>query len=214
MSGTVSPGQYTSLITAEHQNQPAFAAAVLASVQPFVDMQNLCTTLTTQTFDLDTAVGAQLDAVGVRIGFSRYLEVPITGGFFSWDTVGLGWDQGYWQGQFALGEQQIALDDSTYRIMLRLKVAANHWDGTNQTYLNLFPTALMPSTNSIQILDNQNMTITVLVTGPQLPPFLANLLTNGVAVYRPAGTTLTYVFQTATAAGASLPHTVPNTVPQ
>ena len=110
-------GQYEDLIVPEHQGQPNFTATVDLSCQPYVDEQNLLANYDL-LFDLDVAVGAQLDAVGVRIGRSRQVTTPLTGVYFAWDTAGLGWDQGYWQGEFDPSTGVTSLDDATYRLLL------------------------------------------------------------------------------------------------
>ena len=122
--------QYVGLIAPEHSNQPNFVATVSLSVQPLADMQVLLAALCDTTFDLDKAIGVQLDAVGLRVGRTRFLPYPLQGIFFSWDDPLRGWDKGIWQGPYdtALGIYQ--LDDDTYRRLLRAKIAANHWDGT------------------------------------------------------------------------------------
>ena len=81
-------------------------------------------------FDLDNAVGAQLDAVGVRIGRSRLIPYALQGLFFSWGDPARGWGQGLWKGPYDVGTSLYQLDDDTYRRLLRAKILANCWDGT------------------------------------------------------------------------------------
>jgi hypothetical protein len=120
---------YTGLVTSEHADKPNFMAMVGGVAQAFVDIQNQLSA-TPPAFDLDSAVGVQLDAVGLWVGVTRNVSTPLTGVYFSLDTVGLGFDQGVWQGPFDPTTGVVSLDDDTYRLLIRAKIGANSWDGT------------------------------------------------------------------------------------
>ena len=88
---------YLKLITSEHRSKPKFEAMVSAVASSFVDQQTLLTDLSMK-FDIDTATGAQLDIIGLWIGRSRNVAIPLTGVYFDWDGTSLvGWDSGTWQ---------------------------------------------------------------------------------------------------------------------
>ncbi len=210
MSGSV--GAYLNLITSEHSNQPNYTATVTASVQPFADAQLVASALDATSFDLDVAVGVQLDAVGVRIGISRYIQTEVSGGFFSWDTPNLGWEQGYWQGEFGVVSSVTALDDTTYRAVLRTKIQANNWDGTNANVGLLIPTALLPVGTIADVLDNQNMSMTIRIRGLAPPPVVAAIIVGGYIPLKPVGVQLTYAIMP-TAGTTGLPFYLPNQVP-
>ena len=123
--------EYTELITSEHKGRPKFEAMVSLVAGAFVGTNNTALSLPS-AFDLDTAVGAQLDVVGKWVGLSRQVAVPLSGVYFAWNTSAVGWNQGVWQGPFDPGTGLIDLDDGTYRILLRAKIGANSWDGTLQ----------------------------------------------------------------------------------
>jgi hypothetical protein len=123
---------YLSLITSWHSDKPRFVNTVAALVQPLIDAQDMLAKLTAD-FDLDTAVGVQLDQVGQWIGRTRYVEQPITGVFFSFNDGNgprTGFNQGIWLGQYDPTDGIMAMDDETYRTVLRLQAIANEWDGT------------------------------------------------------------------------------------
>jgi hypothetical protein len=121
---------YLNLIPAPNNTQPKFMAWVSVLLQGLVDAANVADSLQT-LFDLDTAVGDQLDKVGQWIGLTRYITEPLGNLFFSWDIPGLGWDQAQWSSPFAPRTAAIvALDDFHYRTLLKARVAANQWDGT------------------------------------------------------------------------------------
>lgn len=120
---------YTALITSEHRDKPRFMGTVGALVQPIVDQMNVLQSMPAK-FDLDNAVGVQLDDVGLWVGVSRKIRIPLTGIYFSFDIAGLGFDQGIWKGPFDPDTGLTVLDDDTYRLVIRAKIGANHWDGT------------------------------------------------------------------------------------
>jgi hypothetical protein len=123
---------FLNLITSEHRSRPNFIAWVGVLLQGLVDAANTAESLQT-LFDLDNAVGDQLDKVGQWIGPTRYITEPLAITYFSWDVPGAGWEQADWYhaDPFVLPPAQIVrLDDAHYRTLLRAAVAANNWDGT------------------------------------------------------------------------------------
>lgn len=124
-----STDDYLRLITSQHRGRPRFAATVEALVAPLADLQDFLATVP-GAFDLDSAIGAQLDIAGLWVGRSRQVETPLQGVYFSFDTDGLGFDQGNWKGPFDPDAGLVSLDDESYRTLLRTKIAANAWDGT------------------------------------------------------------------------------------
>ena len=131
--------EYLGLITSWHSDKPRFVNTVAALIQPLVDAQDMLRKLTAD-FDLDTAIGVQLDMVGQWIGRTRYVKQPIHGVFFSFDLPEdrVGFDQGVWQGKYDVTDGISALDDETYRTVLKLQAIANSWDGTLETIADAF----------------------------------------------------------------------------
>lgn len=182
---------YTDLITSEHADKPRFRATILASTDPFVGGQAALLAMP-GAFDLDTAVGAQLDVVGEWVGIGRQIKTPLTGVYFAWDTDGVGWDEGYWQREFDPTQGLTSLLDEPYRLLLRATIALNQWDGSlEQAKAAIEP--LFPN-NAIYIQDNQNMTMDVVVSGPTLDVISAALLQGGYLALKPAGVGTNYVF--------------------
>ena len=182
--GNTYDNSYTGLITAEHQ-KPNFLAVIAALTQPFIDMQNQVNAMP-GLFDVDTAVGVQLDATGLWIGETRDLQVPLTGVYFSFDTSGLGFDQGTIFGPFDPTTQLDVLPDDSFRQLLYAKIANNQWDGTIPgAYTFMEP--VFPG-NQFFIQDNQDMTMLVGVIGPaSLNAVSYALLTGGYLDIKPAG---------------------------
>jgi len=154
--------KYTDRITNYHRGKPLFIQHIDLSTQPLTDASLTLESLLT-AFDIDSAVGVQLDVLGEWIGRTRIVSQPISGVYFSFDTDGLGWDQGVWQGPYDPDSGFTSLSDDTYRVVLKAKIAINNWDGQNDSLPQILETALEGSGLKMQIVDNQNMTIWVWV---------------------------------------------------
>ncbi|WP_313461699.1 DUF2612 domain-containing protein [Pseudomonas nitroreducens] len=180
---------YTGLITTEHSDKPKFMAMTEAVVQPMVDALNASQGLPAD-FDLDLAIGAQLDVVGLWVGISRNVNAPLSGVYFSLDVVGLGFDQGAWKGPFDPDTGIISLDDETYRTLIRAKIGANRWDGTLGQSKQILDLIFSGDTH-VFIEDRQDMSILLGISG-EIPSavFLA-LLTGGYIPIKPEGVRMT-----------------------
>lgn len=154
--------KYTGRITNYHRGKPLFVDHVDLSTRPLSDTSTTLQSFLT-AFDIDSAVGVQLDVLGEWIGRTRIVRQPISGVYFSFDTDGLGWDQGVWQGPYDPDAGFTSLSDETYRIILKAKIAINNWDGQNDSLPAILETALEGSGLKMQIVDNQDMTIFVWV---------------------------------------------------
>jgi hypothetical protein len=185
------PAQYLDLITSEHQDLPLYTAFLSVFLQGQVDLQNVLTSLPA-AFDVDSAVGVQLDQVGVRVGISRAVSTPLTSVYFSWDTDGLGWDQATWQGEFDPDTGITLLSDEAYRQVIKGKIAANHWDGTVAGAKEVWEMAFGPG--MLKLTDNQNMTVTMTWIGAAAPDVVTRqLITLGYFNLKPAGVSLTQI---------------------
>lgn len=131
-----------------------------AYIDPDIDISQTMTGMIS-AFDIDTAVGKQLDILGEWIGRKRRVSTPISGVYFSWDTEKLGWDQGVWQGPFDPDDGFLDLSDEVYRLVLKVKIAINHWNGQNDTLPDILDSALAGSGLRIAIVDNQDMSISI-----------------------------------------------------
>ena len=123
--------QYLDLLTSEYRNQPDLVSVLTERIQGLVDLQNALIQLP-ELFDLDSAIGQQLDYVGQWIGLTRRIvtEAPVT--YFSWGVPGAGWGQSTWMPVPAppTPTAVVSLSDSDYRTLLKARVLANTWDGT------------------------------------------------------------------------------------
>lgn len=185
--GNVEP--YLDLITSEHQGQPNFFAALTALLQPSVDQAAMVQTIP-GLFDFDVAVGAQLDAVGLWIGVTRYLSIPLTGVYFTFNDAVLGFDSGSWQGPGNPVSEVVALDDEAYRLLLRARIAANHWDGTIPGAYAIWQTVFAGTGYGILIVDHGDMSMDLGLFGRVPDAVTLALFTGGFLDLRPCGVRL------------------------
>ncbi|EMW7856907.1 DUF2612 domain-containing protein [Salmonella enterica] len=154
--------KYTDLITNYHATKPKFVEHIDLVTRPLAETSAAINGLI-NAFDIDHATGIQLDILGQWIGLSRIVSQLISGVYFSWDTDGLGYDQGVWQGPYDPDSGYTSLSDETYRIVLKTKIAINNWDGRNDSLPPILDAALDGSGLKMQIVDNQDMTIGIWV---------------------------------------------------
>ena len=190
---------YLNLITSEHRGKEKFEATVVAGVSPFSKLQAVMQGLPAD-FDIDQAVGVQLDAVGAWIGRSRRIDTPLVGVYFAWDDLASdGWESGIWKGPFDPDSGLVDLPDDSYRVLLKAKIAANSWDGTIHGAYAIWATVFTNSQLVIQ--DNQDMSMVVGIAGQPLSIVDQALLTNGYIPLKPEGVRIQY-YAIAPAAGA------------
>jgi hypothetical protein len=145
-------------------------------------------------FDLDLAVGPQLDILGEYIGVSRYQQDILDIPYFGFKLYAGGGNPNGFTDYYAgvnlsgvfyryqnFGVPNTALTDAAYQFLLKLKIILNHSDGTLSnimTFLNMF----LPG--QVQLIDNQNMTLTynVASTVPISAGILANFLPKPMGV--------------------------------
>lgn len=152
--------KYTEKVTNYHATKPRFIQHVDLITRPLSDVSGVMKDMI-RKFDLDTAEGEQLDTVGMWIGRNRNVTTPITNVYFSWDTEGLGWGQGNWQGPYDPDNGFTSLSDDVYRLVLKAQVAINQWDGTVGDLENLMEQIFEGTGIEMQIIDNMDMSITI-----------------------------------------------------
>lgn len=175
---------YLARITSEYQGQPDFEAVVSLGVTLPVEVINILLSLTT-LYDVDFAVGSQLDVIGQWVGVSRNLAIPIPGVVFSWDdTKTDGWDFGSWGGDSGMNVITVLPDDA-YHTLIKARIAANSWDGTIPDAYAIW--AILFPTYDILIQDNGNMTMTTALVGIVPDSVTVALFTGGYIGLRPEG---------------------------
>jgi len=188
MPGNILP--YTGLVTSQHADKPNFMAMISASFQPFADLIDLYHQAP-YLYDVDTASGQQLDVLGEWVGRTRNLSVPISGVYFSFDTPGLGFDQGVWLGPYDSPTGIILLPDEYFRTLVKAAAINNQWDGGLLDSYTFLGQAFNIFGYSFRINDYCNLTISLEIDGPpNPPPLVVALLTEGYFDIRPAGVSI------------------------
>jgi len=135
--------QYQDLMLNQYRNAPKASATIGLLVQKaIIDLVEL---EVQDAFNLDTAIGVQLDVLGLYIGFDRNVLIPLDRFFFKFtdyaDPVSLyaGFTDytdpnvnagSSWYLYIFATEANTALDDDTYRTLLKLKVILNQSHNT------------------------------------------------------------------------------------
>lgn len=159
--------EYIKLITSEYAKQPLFNRYVeefLKRISPTVDNLNDFDIL----FNLETAIGDQLDAIGELLNVSRNLptddeNVPAT------------------------------LDDDLYRKVLKSAIYKYHWDGTRKSLEEIL-NIIFPNV-PVDFVDNQDMSYTVRVIDPTFSKTDLALLQLGYILPKPSGVRVNYEIQ-------------------
>lgn len=177
---------YLDLIPSANVKQPNFVATVSLTLAPLVQVQALMASMIDTIFDLDQdPVGQQLDIIGLWVGASRNVNIPIAGIYFTWNgTAADGWDYGSWQPSTA-PSSIVTLPDDAYLTLIRAKIASNHWDGTTEGAYKIW--AILFPTLNILIQDNQNMSFSLGIQGSVVDSLTLALFTGGYLSLRPGG---------------------------
>jgi len=187
---------YLDLITPYYRGKPVFTSTLTSVLDPFANLQVMLGQMP-QDFDLDTAIGVQLDAVGQWVGRSRFIPTPIPNIWFSFDDALRGFDLGVWKGPYDSDSGVTRLDDETYRIFLRAKIAANQWDGRVETAQAAFNLVFSQSPGTyIFVIDNFDMTMTVGISGAIPSLLFIALLNQGFLPIKPEGVRINYAITT------------------
>lgn len=185
--------KYTEKIAGAMTHKPSFEWFVYQLTETFRENKALLDTLAAD-FDLDTAQGDQLDAVGVRVGTSRVIIPPIDGvEFFSLDKKHAGLDEANWYRLYVDSSTLIkTLDDDTFRFLIRCKVETNQQAGSRES-LESFVQMIKDYYNiDMTVEDNQDMTVKFVVNEENVPIIIKNLLTGGYLNIKPAGVRTTW----------------------
>lgn len=156
---------YQDLITSQHRDKPKYMATVSAVMKYSSDIFEAAVYMDDE-FDIDLASGEQENTLGLIVGTNRTLNF-----------------------QPAKGLSPV-LDNESYRILLKSKIAKNMWKGgirdLNEIWATLFG-------NKIIIQDNQNMTIDIVVIGINNQT-TKDMIKNGLIVPKPQSVSVNCYF--------------------
>lgn len=185
-AGGAAMSGYLGLVTSEHRNRPRFMATVAAVTDPLCGLQELLETMRA-AFDVDSAVGGQLDRTGEWIGRSRHLRLELDDVYFEWGREAVGWARGSWKGLYDPETGMVRLPDETYRLLLKAKIGANRWDGTVPGAYEVWESAFADTGSLILMQDNQDMSVVIGLAGTPLDAVMRNLLLQGYLPLKPEG---------------------------
>lgn len=187
VTDTVQSVPYNDLITSQFRSSTKFNQLVqglTGAIKSNIDLLDSMPAL----FDVDTAVGAQLDVVGKWVGVSRGMNPALEDCFFSFGIQEKGFGVGYWKDRFATTGITV-LPDGEYRAIIKAKIALNQWAGDMPNAITAVSQAL--PNNGFFITDNMDMSMTLNITGP-ITPLVQALVTRGYFDVRPAGVQINY----------------------
>ena len=174
---------YLDRVPDQHREQPKFKAALTAFLNPFAHLQDLMAS-TVEAYDVDRAVGAQLDVCGQWVGCSRIIDTPLSGVYFEFDgPADVGWDAGLWKGKYDPDSGLVSLDDDTYRTLIKLQIASNTWDGTVPHAYELWREVF--NRDEIVVVDHQDMTMDIGIGGAALSTAQKALFTRKISPFKP-----------------------------
>lgn len=200
---------YATLITSQHKAAAKFNATVSLLTGGLQDTAVAAAALV-PAFDIDTAIGVQLDIIGLWVGISRRQSVPVPGAFFSWNTAGIGWGQANWKGPYEPTEGITVLDDETYRAVIKAKIGSNYWAGTNATLAIIGQTAMSQLGVQCFVLDNFDMTVTIYILGAPTQVLLG-MIKRGITPPKSAGVRITGYILSSTPGAPFFALSVPTT---
>lgn len=150
--------EYLLMVTSQYQNSPKFLEWLRVVIEMCKDIQD-CTEQMVSAFDIDSALGNQLDILGSIIGQTRFLKFDPT-------------------------ESSSYLSDEDYRKVLKLRTYTNYWDGKlhslHSAWNKVFPDC------SMVIDDQQNMSAEITLTG-RLSSVIKEMIYNDLIIPRPEG---------------------------
>ncbi len=153
---------YLDLITSQHRDKDKFIRWATVLLEK-IDAAATAANSIPSAFDIENAVGVQLDTQGELIGRTRYLPFQLPDG------------------------TSPVLNDEDYRTALKAKIAQNQWDGTipriYELWDDLFPGA------KLRITDNQDMSMKATIRG-ELGLQSVHLVTVGYIIPKPTGVRL------------------------
>lgn len=160
--------KYLDNITSQHRDKPKFISWLSAHLNKIDSAYNVVKSLDVN-FDLDYAIGNQLNMLGQIVGRKR--ELPF---------------------QPMYGYSPV-LEDEYYRLVLKTKVAMNNWDGTIQSMYAIWDNIFGNDNDlGLQLQDNQDMSFNAYITG-YVDLIQQQLIQHGYIIPKPEGVRVNYI---------------------
>lgn len=160
--------KYLDNITSQHRDKPKFINWLSSNLKS-IDGTYLLLKAMDDNFDLDNAIGKQLDILGETIGRKRTLTFQPLNGFSP------------------------VLPDDYYRLILKAKVAMNNWDGTIPQMYEIWNGVFGNDHDlDLQLQDNQDMSFNAYIDG-YVDQIQQDLIQHGYIVPKPEGVRINYI---------------------
>ena len=151
---------YRKLLTSEYRHSPKLTRWLVWLLNSGTTYTNFIQ-MFVKAFDLDVAVGYQLDTIGRLVGVKRLLEFVPSGG------------------------ESPLLDDETYRFLIKATIIKNTWKGKLEDLYSAWR-VLYPESKLFQIQDLQDMTFNVIIAG-DFSSLQKELISKGYIIPKPEG---------------------------
>lgn len=187
--------RYLSLIPSQYANKPKFRKYIEVCLRKIEEIYSVGVFWDSE-FNIDFAVGKQLDIIGDIVGRSRYLQIDIVDVYFTWDNEGLGWEKGVWRAPYDPLTGLSRISDDIYRTVLKAKIVANQWDGTTNGIYHVYDQVFESQGTKVIVQDNQDMSMAVGIVGLETNPLNVTLLRLGYLFIKPTGVRINYFIYT------------------
>lgn len=169
--------RYLDGIESQHKTRPRFMAHLTAILDKIDGAHGVMKDMP-RAFYIKDAVGAQLDVVGSIVGASRRFSSSLIPG------------------------QPATLSDEVFRQLIQATIVRNQWDGTTETFDEIWETTLGDSLNATYH-DNQDMTIDIDLLG-DIEPAMTELILSGKFLPKPMGAQVVVNLRTESIVSASV----------
>lgn len=159
-SGDDDCSEYIDKITPFFRGSPNFTAMVCRVTSAIVRTRSVVIAVP-YAYDLDQAIGAQLDVCGEWVGRSRKIIIPLENYWFSLDIEGLGLDEGVWYNEYDPTTGLASLNDDDYRRIIRAKILANNWNGLIETLPEIIEMIVGDTNTKVFVDDSLDMSYVV-----------------------------------------------------
>lgn len=189
--GAVDPGYVDDLssapdrIYAQYRDKPK-AAAWYRIVMRLASKIGSAAESVRTSYDIDTAIGEQLDVIGRIVVAPRSFidNIPMMPGLFALTDGDEFGDDGAMFSPLTIG-QDSQLSDELYRMVIRAKIVKNSSDGSIESILSGI-NFLLPGANVIRVTDGEDMSFSIEFSG-QISNLERYALLNAALIPKPQG---------------------------
>lgn len=156
--------QYTDLLIIQYYNKQKAIGTIEAFTKEYEKIFNLYESFE-NAFDIDFAVGKQLDILGKLVGINRNVPLVIPKKYFSFNYGNMGdkfliVDNDYpIKDKFEIGFTDLQLNDNDYRFLIRCKIIKNFLKAKGFTNIQLAIDFIF--NNKGYIVDNRDMSFSL-----------------------------------------------------